>query len=47
MDIEMTIFEISKYKWEFFRDIEDLRKQRRRAYKSFVEDYKQSSKGGV
>jgi hypothetical protein len=33
------------YKWEFFRDIEGLRKQRRRAYKSFVEDYKQNSNG--
>jgi len=28
------------YKWEFFRDIEELREQRRKAYKSFIEDYK-------
>ncbi|MBC2582263.1 hypothetical protein [Clostridium sp. DJ247] len=46
-DLETTMEKLAEvedlYKWEFFKDIEHLKRQRRKAYKGFIEDFKQNS----
>ena len=45
-DLEITMEKLPAikdlYKWEFFEDIEHLKKHRTRAYKRFVSDFKQN-----
>ncbi|GIM29101.1 hypothetical protein CPJCM30710_17670 [Clostridium polyendosporum] len=43
-DLELTIKNLSDvkdlYRWELYKDIEDLKKQRKKAYTRFIEDFK-------
>lgn len=45
-DLEITMEKMAEvkdlYKWEFFKDIKHLKMHRRKAYKAFIEDYKQN-----
>lgn len=49
-DLETTMEKMEEvknlYKWEFFKDIEHLKRQRGKAYKGFIEDFKQNSTVG-
>lgn len=44
-DLEITMQKMVEakdlFKWDFFKDIEDLRKHRKRAYSEFIKDYKE------
>lgn len=44
-DLELTMEKALEakdlYKWDFFKDIESLKKHRKKAYMRFIEDYKQ------
>ena len=45
-DLETTMEKMAEvkdlYKWEFFKDIEHLKMHRRKAYKAFIQDYKEN-----
>lgn len=47
-DLEITMEKLEPikdlYKWEFFEDIESLKAHRRKAYKTFVDDFKSNTK---
>lgn len=44
-DLELTMKKLSDvkdlYRWEFYKNIEDLEKERKKAYTRFIEDFKQ------